>query len=213
MYRNLATRSGKVTIEKRADGQRYITGYAAVFYRDGDAGTEYELGWGVVERIAPTAFNRAIAEQHDARALFNHDPNFVLGRVSAGTVSLSVDSTGLRYEIPVDEQDPDHLKVVRKIERGDIDGSSFGMIPKITKYIEQSDMVIREIADVDLFDVSPVTFPAYQGTSAGLRGFSINVADSERANIERELAEWRASNQPKASPDVALAIAKAMRPL
>lgn len=213
MYRNLATRSGKVTIEKRADGQRYITGYAAVFYIEGDPATEYELGWGVVERINPAAFNRAIAEQHDARALFNHDPNYVLGRVSAGTVSLSVDSFGLRYEIPVDEQDPDHLKVVRKIERGDIDGSSFGMIPKSPKYTEQEEFVVREIMDVDLFDVSPVTFPAYQGTSAGLRGFSINVADSERANIEREVAEWRASNQPKANPDVALAMAKALKPL
>lgn len=212
MLRHLATRSGQVKIEKRADGQRYISGYAAVFYDPKDQGTEYELGWGVVERLNPAAFSRAIAEKHDARALFNHDPNIVLGRVSAGTVSLSVDSRGLKYDIPVDEEDPDHMRVVRKIERGDIDGSSFGMIPKVTEYTEQADFVIREIMDVELYDVSPVTFPAYQATSAGLRGLAVNVADSERQQVEKEIAEWRSKQKPTTNPDIALAMAKAQRP-
>jgi HK97 family phage prohead protease len=118
------TPTGDVKVETRADGGQTLVGYAAVFYRDGDAGTEYRLGPDVVERIAPTAFNRALQEKHDARALFNHDPNMLLGRAGAGTLRLSVDARGLRYEIDLPETNVGK-DVAASISRGDLSGSSF----------------------------------------------------------------------------------------
>ena len=93
----------RATVEKREDGKGTITGYAAVFYRDGDHSTEYVL-WDdqfsrAVERVTPSAFSRALREKQDIRALFNHDPNQLLGRTTAGTATVTVDETGLRYEI------------------------------------------------------------------------------------------------------------------
>jgi HK97 family phage prohead protease len=93
------TPTADIKVETRDDGRQMVTGYAAVFHRNDDPGTQYSLAKDFVERIAPSAFNRALADKHDARALFNHDPNHVLGRVGAGTLRLSVDNVGLRYEI------------------------------------------------------------------------------------------------------------------
>jgi HK97 family phage prohead protease len=165
------TPTGDVKVETRADGSKAITGYAAVFHRDGEPGTEYRLGPDIVERIAPTAFNRAIQEKHDARALFNHDPNMLLGRASAGTLRLSVDQRGLRYEIDIPDTNVGK-DVATSIARGDLSGSSFAF--RINgkggqRFEKGKEQDVRNIIDVDLFDVGPVTYPAYEGTTTGLR--------------------------------------------
>ena len=85
-------------IETRADKGKMITGYAAVFYRAANPGTQYELMSDMYERIDRSAFNRALSEKDDARALFNHDPNFVLGRTASGTLRLSEGDDGLEFE-------------------------------------------------------------------------------------------------------------------
>ena len=152
-------------------GDSPIKGLSAVFYREGDAATEYWLWSDVVERIMPTAFDRALKERHDARALFNHDSSLILGRVSAGSVKLSKADQGLEYEIPFDAEDPDHMRVAKKIDRGDVTGSSFAFVATKTTWVEQKQdsggyIYIRQIEDLDLYDVGPVTYPAYEGTSA-----------------------------------------------
>jgi HK97 family phage prohead protease len=148
-----------------------IVGLSAVFYRAGDAGTEYWLWSDTVERILPGAFDRAIKESHDARALFNHDSSLLLGRISSKTCRLSVTSEGLAYEIDEDPKDPDHQRVAAKIDRGDVTGSSFAFIPRKVSWeeLKQDDgwLYVRNIHDVDLFDVGPVTWPAYEATTAG----------------------------------------------
>src|SRR5215475_2335681 len=97
--RFLASLSHPVKLEKRVGTDfPYCTGFAAVFYKDGDPDTEYQLYPDLVERIAPGAFDRAVRED-DVRGLMNHDPNLLLGRTAAGTLKLSADATGLRYEI------------------------------------------------------------------------------------------------------------------
>lgn len=151
------------------DGNKTAVGYASVFYRESGKGTEYRLWDDLVEHIMPGAFDRALSEGQNVRALFNHDPNKVLGSVSGGTMRLSVDETGLRYEIDLpDTATGNELAVL--LERGDITGSSFGFIPKETVFrdVEDGDDV-REIVDVDVRDVGPVTFPAYESTTASLR--------------------------------------------
>jgi HK97 family phage prohead protease len=183
------TPTGDVKVETRADGTKAITGYAAVFHRDGEPGTEYRLGPDIVERIAPTAFNRALQERHDARALFNHDPNMLLGRAGAGTLRLSVDARGLRYEIDYNPDDPQHVSVMQKLQRKDLSGSSFAFRingKQGQRFEKGSGYDVRNILDVDLFDVGPVTYPAYEGTTTGLRSGEGEDAIAARAQWQQE---------------------------
>lgn len=180
------TPAGQIKVETRADGGKAIVGYAAVFHREGDAGTEYRLGTDVVERIAPTAFDRALKEKHDARALFNHDPNMLLGRAAAGTLRLTRDDTGLRYEIDLPDTQVGK-DVAASIARGDLSGSSFAFSIKGKdgqRFEKGKEYDVRHILDVDLYDVGPVTYPAYEATTAGLR--SGDCSDAFEA-----VNEWR----------------------
>lgn len=161
-----------------------VQGYAAVFY-DGTPKTEYPLWPGTTERIMPEAFDRALSEGDDVRALFNHDANVLLGRTTAQTLILTKDKRGLRYEFDVDWRDSDHVKVARKIERGDLTGSSFSF--KVRKggqdWIEKGNNTYRQIRDVKPFDVGPVTFPAYEATQVALRS-------AEEAGVEEARQAW-----------------------
>lgn len=158
-------------VEYRAAGDdsqpAKVEGYAAVFYR-GDEKQEYRLFDDMVERIAEGAFDDALASD-DVRALFNHDDNYVLARSTSGTLRLSTDEVGLRYSFEVDEADPDHQRVARKIQRGDVDGSSFGFQVVDESFERSAGVVYRTINRVKLYDVGPVTFPAYTATSSEMR--------------------------------------------
>jgi len=168
---------------------RKIEGYGAIFY-DGSAGSEYELWFGVKERIMPGAFDRAIREGDDCRALFNHDANMVLGRTTAGTLALSVDQRGLKYEI---DPPASRADVIEAIERGDVTGSSFGFMVTDEDWRMENGTEIREIRGVKLLDVSPVTYPAYEGTSTGLR----SDGKLEEAKASRD--KWLAAQQEQRS--------------
>lgn len=176
----------RMKVTKREDGTTSIGGYAAVYYRDGDPTTEFELWPGVRERVVPGAFDRAIRERQDVRGLFNHDPNHVLGRVQSGTLALSTDGIGLRYELALPDTQAGR-DVAVMIERGDVSGSSFAFNVVKQSWVRGDDFDVRELADLDLFDVSPVTFPAYDGTSVGLR--AARTADEAKAAHEA----WRRS--------------------
>lgn len=184
------TPTGNITVETREDGKQTVSGYAAVFHRDGDPGTEYRLSKDFVERIDPNAFKRALQEKHDARALFNHDPNHVLGRVGAGTLRLSVDATGLRYDIDLPDTTTGQ-DVAKSIARGDLTGSSFAFQVKKQNFIKGDKHDIRNIEDVDLLDVGPVTYPAYQATTTGIRS-----GDCEDAFEARNA--WQAQSEAEA---------------
>lgn len=191
--RFVAEERATIKIERREDGKRVIAGYGAVFYRENDPGTEYVLWQDAKERIMPGAFDRALKDKDDARGLFNHDPDNLLGRVSAGTMKLSVDKVGLRYEIQVDETDADHMRVVAKIERGDLTGSSFAFyVQKQTwreNKVDDRTEEIREIESVELFDTGPVTYPAYEATTTGLR------AEGDLAEARAAYDEWKAETR------------------
>jgi HK97 family phage prohead protease len=156
----------EVRLQKEADKPTMITGYAAVFNKTAKIGGSFS------EVIRPTAFTRALKEKQDVRALFNHHDGKVLGRTKSGTLRLSVDDKGLRYEI-----DPPNTTVandlMESIGRGDIDASSFAFVTRNDKWTEATKdgvtTCLREILDVDLSDVSPVTYPAYASTTAGVR--------------------------------------------
>jgi len=142
---------------------RKMTGHAAVFGEIADIG-----GW-FREQIEPGAFKSSIRKD-DVRALFNHDENYVLGRNTAGTLKLSEDDTGLKVTIdPPDTQFARDLSV--SIERGDISQMSFAFQVQEEEWIrgEKNKTDLRKIKKVRLFDVSPVTFPAYEGTDIAIR--------------------------------------------
>jgi HK97 family phage prohead protease len=150
-------------IETRADSDApVIRGHAAVFNKLSE-----NLG-GFREQIAPGAFDDVLND--DVRALFNHDPNHVLGRTKAGTLSISVDDNGLAYEVdPPDTQTARDLIV--SMQRGDVSQSSFAFTVEQDDWSEDEDgRIVRTIQKVKrLYDVSPVTYPAYPDASVGLR--------------------------------------------
>lgn len=175
-----------IKLSKRAEGELpKIEGYGAVFYREGKPETEYRLWDDYVERIMPGAFDEALRANADVRSLFNHDSNIVLGRSSSGTLELSVDEIGLFYSLtPPDTQGARDL--IKSLEREDVDGSSFMFIPTETVWREQDDLFIREILSVELFECGPVTFPAYEGTTAGTREKLREMIESRKQSmIER----------------------------
>jgi hypothetical protein len=177
-----------VKIETRTDGGKKIVGYGAVFYDPANAsGTEYQLGERMQERISPAAFDRAIAENHDARGLYNHDPSHLLGRTASGTMRLSRDAKGLRYEIDLPDTQTGR-DVAISIERGDLTGSSFAFVATRTTWSEEqrgdAGIMIRSIDDLDLYDTGPVTYPAYEATSTGLRS-------AETETLQQEVAAWQ----------------------
>lgn len=142
-------------------GLRHIVGYAAVF----DTLSE-DLGW-FREKIQKGAFSETI-KNDDIRALKNHNDDYVLGRNRSKTLSLSEDDHGLKIDIiPPDTQWARDLMV--SIERGDIDQMSFGFRTLTDDWNLQDGKDVRTLIKVRLFDVSPVTFPAYPDTEVGLR--------------------------------------------
>lgn len=172
---------------KRDGSLPLIRGYAAVYYDQNDPGSEYRLWSDTVERIKHGAFDRA-AREDDVRGLFNHDENQVLGRTKSKTMRLTVDGRGLQYEItPPDTQAA--RDAVTVLERGDVDGSSFAFLPNKVTWEEQrkadgSMLYIRWIDEVRLYDVGPVTFPAYQSTEAGVR------AEGPDSAVKAEFEAW-----------------------
>jgi len=183
--RTLFVDMARANVEERAEGEMpLITGYGAVWYREGDEGTEYALWSDYKERIERGAFKDVLSD--DVRGLFNHDTNYVLGRTTANTMKLYEDDTGLRYEIePPDTQVGRDL--ITSIKRGDITGSSFSFIAEETKVTDNDNGYIRTITKVgQLFDVGPVTFPAYTGTEASARNDDNAEAMEERKKLEEE---------------------------
>ena len=175
-------------VEVRADEGKptKVFGYAAVYY-NGTPDTEYVLWDDLVERIMPGAFDRAIRED-DVRCLFNHDPSEILGRTASKTLRLSVDGVGLGYENDLPTTTAAE-RVADAIKRGDVTGSSFSFTPTVQSWREEADgdgsKLIRIIEEVRLYDVGPVTFPAYEATTSGVRG----KVDLRSANVDREVLE------------------------
>jgi len=178
---NLERRTFTCNIESREEGDesRKVIGYASVFNSLSE-----NLG-GFREKIDRNAFDGVLED--DVRALINHDANYVLGRSTAGTLSLSVDDDGLKYEFDVPETSFGNDLLV-SLKRGDINQSSFGFIVEEDSWDKDKDgNVIRTIEKVSrLLDVSPVTYPAYPETSVGKRNFLNYKTELEKIENEKQ---------------------------
>lgn len=154
-----------VPLGEGVSGAPLIAGYAAVFNVRSDL-----LAGLFVEVIAPGAFDEVLTQ--DVRALFNHDPNYLLGRTGSGTLRLTVDERGLAYEIDTPDTQMVRDLVVGPLARGDMSGSSFAMrvAPGGDTWHEDGELIVRTIYKIaELRDVGPVSFPAYPDASAAQR--------------------------------------------
>lgn len=151
------TFEANVTLRQADDKKERITGHAAVFNTIGTSGYFREM-------VAPGAFTKTI-EKDDVRALFNHNPDYVLGRNVAGTLQMYEDDKGLYIDIdPPDTQFANDLKV--SIKRGDITQMSFGfeILAEERMKGEAGETDLYVLREVKLWDVSPVTYPFYKET-------------------------------------------------
>jgi len=162
--------------ELRLEGDEapIISGYAAMF----DVWTD--IGGMFKEKIAKGAFKKTIKDG-DIRGLWNHDPNFVLGRNKSGTLELKEDSKGLRYDIKPPETQWAR-DVTASIKRGDVDQSSFGF--RVIQSEDDYDKDTRILKEVMLFDVSPVTYPAYATTTAEVRSAFAKTKNADDREAE-----------------------------
>lgn len=182
-----------------ADGKATLRGYASVFNVETVIGS---APFGFREQVAPEAFDDAL-KNDDVRALFNHNPDILLGRTESGTLRLSVDSKGLRYD--VDLPDTAQARDVRTlIQRGDVSGSSFGFTVEADEWdereVKKGKLPLRTIRKVVLYDVSPVTYPAYPQTSVSARSQAQAVVEQVTAATAAEARNMarQAINRAKA---------------
>lgn len=164
MKMNKEKRSFHFTTREGNDAEsRKMVGHAAVF------GQPTDIGGYFTEQIERGAFSASITED-DVRALWNHNSDFVLGRNKAGTMKLTEDDDGLFVDIDL----PDTTlarDLTISVERGDISQMSFAFQVLEEEWIagENKENDLRKIKKVRLYDVSPVTFPAYEGTDVAIR--------------------------------------------
>jgi HK97 family phage prohead protease len=185
--------SAPITVRAKGN-KKLIRGTAAVFApkRSSDLG-----GW--FEEIDRHAFDKALASPSlDCVALWNHDTNHVLGRSTSGTLRLSTTAAGLQYEIdPPDTSTANDL--IQLMERGDVHQSSFGFVCVKESWREENGIYIRTVLEAELFDVSPVTFPAYPDATSGYRASLRNAPDALRSKLtERDEED---ENDPACDPD------------
>lgn len=169
---------GSFKTRAEESGDMFISGYFAVF------GSEYELWPGASESVDPHAFDEALDD--DIRCLINHDTRLVLGRNIAGTLQLRVEEKGLWGEVKINPNDQDAVNVYERVKRGDVNQCSFGFDIVAEEFEDRGDSVHWTIKAVKLYEVSVVTFPAYEET--GVEARKRQVEDIRKRKNE----SWRA---------------------
>lgn len=168
--------------------QKHIGGYYSVFDE------LYEVMPGFMERIARHAFDDAL--KGDIRVLWNHNSDIVLGRSTAGTATFGVDDHGLFSDTIVNEEDRTALDCHARINRGDVSQASFGFdILEESWEWHDDGSCIRTIEKVKLYEVSPCTFPAYEGTDIKARAADAKRAaqdflDKKKERVKERMNKW-----------------------
>lgn len=203
--RDLTLATAGVQLRAAGDsGGRQFAGHAAVFNSRAAIGNP--LTWGFYEEIAPGAFTKTLAEG-DARFLVDHDTRLVVSRVSAGSLRLAQDTVGLAVDADLDERLSYVGDLVINLDNRNVTGMSFGFrtvkddwetVSVETTGGDKAEAELRVIREVQLFEVSAVTFPAYEDTDAGLRSVGAalaargdDAAFDRRAKYRPEILDFR----------------------
>lgn len=173
--------------ELRAEGQgdeMALVGYASVF-----SSLSNDLG-GFREMVAPGAFTRSLQAGADVKCTFNHDPSKILGRTASKTLTLATDEKGLKFRCQLDPMQQSHKDLYQSVKRGDVSECSFAFTVDAAgqDWMDVRDngdfYAMRTLKDVDLIDVSAVTYPAYPGTDVSARMFSTEAMVEIRSAID-----------------------------
>ena len=183
MRGKMQTRSSPAEFRAVDGDEKRIEGYFAVF------SSTYELWPGATESVDPGAFDGALSD--DIRALVDHETRLVLGRTKAGTLELKTDSHGLWGSIKINDLDSDAMNLYARIQRGDVTQCSFGFDILSERTDIDGDKIHWTIEKVRLYEVSCVTFPAYEDTSISTR-----KRDAQEIAM-RALVQWRETQKAR----------------
>lgn len=193
----LQTRSLACNLKTRAEPnneEMVIEGYFVVFNK------ETELWEGAFEEITSTAFDNTLG--NDVRALINHDTKLVLGRNKSGTLELKVDSHGLWGSVRINPKDTDAVNLYERVKRGDVNQCSFGFnIIRETTDFREDGTVKWTIEEVDLYEVSICTFPAYEDTGVQARSREVKQYKEKQLEVRKNQLKERIKNGTKTVDD------------
>lgn len=161
--------------ERRAMADNVISGFAIVYNSPTVIAGEFR------EQLAPGSLTRTLKESPDVVMILSHDIGRVLGRVSAGTLSLREDRVGLYFALTVDPSTPEGQTALGTVGRQDIKGCSFGFRVRAEEWQDGGDKLpLRTITDLDLFELTLTAAPAYEATTAALRSANNNMQAKRR---------------------------------
>lgn len=163
-------------VRKAQDGTvAGVTGYATTWNSEYDVyGGPAAGGW--TETIAEGAADKSLAERDDVRFLINHE-GLPLARTKSGTLTLKADSMGLLCDAPeLDGLNPRVVELLSALQRGDVDQMSFAFI--VLRQEWNGDYTMRTITELQLFDVSAVTYPANPATIIGTRADAVPAVET-----------------------------------
>lgn len=185
MSRRQAYFASELKTRESEENDKYIEGYFAVFNQE----TEIWSGW--YEQIAAGAFANSLRNS-DIRCLFNHDTAVVLGRKNAGTLELKEDVHGLWGRVKVNQSDSQALDIYARVERGDISGCSFGFSPISEDYTTDTNGAMHWVErDVELYEVSICTFPAYPQTEVQARKQDFQTEHKRALTIKKQVLKTK----------------------
>ncbi len=181
--KHLRTTNTSMEIRESSSDEMVIEGYFALF------NDETNLFGNVYEEIDKEAFNNTLDK--DIRALINHDTSKVLGRTKAKTLELKADEKGLYGKIKINPNDTEAVNLYERVKRGDVDQCSFGFFIKDEDVENRSDGTTKfVIKDIDLFEVSAVTFPAYENTGISAREKQVKNLNKRKIELwKKEMRE------------------------
>jgi len=174
----------EIRLQEPEGKAKVLMGHAAVFDKITD------LGW-FEEMIAPGAFQKSLERGDDVVALFNHDPNHLLGRRSIQSLQVKEDDVGLEYTVDLPETQTAR-DIAALVKRGDLKGCSFGFITRVDEWRTPkgpAEKALRTIKECELIDISVVTFPAYPQTDVALR--SLNGVRKKEKDLKVDIKRRR----------------------
>ena len=180
---------GICKLKTRADGETdmYIEGYFVVYNR------ETELWPGYFEQVDPEALNNTLG--NDIKALANHDSTLVLGRNKAGTLELKSDGHGLWGSVKINPNDSDAMNLYERVRRQDVSQCSFGFNVLDEEDEWRDDGTIHTtLKDIDLREISIVTFPAYEETGVQARKKDFEQQRERQLDVRKKKLKERLKN-------------------
>jgi len=179
-------------VRKGQDGKQSLIGYAVRWDK-----LSVPIYGSFRERVRAGAFTESL-KSNNVRALWNHNSDFVLGSTGGKTMTLREDDKGLYFEIDLPDTQIGRDAAIT-IQRGDVTGMSFGFNTRKQEWDETDPKnVIRTLIDVDLREISPTPFPAYQQTKVGVRSvdddFMEIMGERKREAEKRQAEDFDANN-------------------